>query len=197
MDASKILPWIAVLFGFSGWFKVFLDHLSNKPKITGEIINVVRGQADIGLGQMATFLTYPYLHNLRKNAMHILDYRLRVKVANKWVEVHRFYGIEFVPSMSFTSINGTVIQIPDFAKKLIYKKDEPVEQGVPLHGWLLFAGSLDLYESKISEYELICIDVNKKLHKIRSKPEGMNDLLLAQFAEIQVPKDMRPDVLHL
>ncbi len=192
MDLSKVLPWIAVLFGFSGWFKVFLDHLSNKPKISGEIINVVRGNSDFGTGLVATFLTYPYLHNLRKNAMHILDYRLSVKVDNKWSEVTRVYGIESTPSLTFTSIGGTQIEVTDFSKKLIYKKEAPVQHGVPLHGWLMFVGDLGLYESKISEYKLTCIDVNKKEHVIVSKSDGMNDLLMSQFAEIKIPRDMRP-----
>jgi len=185
VDLSKILPWLALVFGFSGWFKVFLDYLSNKPKIAGQIINVFRGRADLGGGIATTFVTYPYIHNLRKNSMHILDYRLRVEIEGVWIGVERVYGIENAPSFTFETIGGDPVEVPEFSKKLIYKKDAPVQHGVPLHGWLVFAGKIELYEKRITSYELTCIDVNKVEHTIRTKTDHMNDLLMVQFAEIR------------
>ncbi len=184
---------IALLIALSGWGKVLYDYITSKPKIRGRVFQVMRGQMNHpqrSEEQLATFLTYLYLLNTRKNSIHILDYGLEVKIKNNWIRLDRVYGIHNIPNMSFLDPSGQEIKIKNFSENLIYKKSVPVEYGKPLHGWILFVGDASLYTEDISEYRLTCIDAYKKHHVIKTKPKEFENIYLLQdLADISIPKE--------
>lgn len=179
-----------VALGVSGWAKVVIDHYSSKPKFSGQLLNVIRSQMNINGAVQSAFIAYPYIHNLRKNSMHILDYEMSIKVDGKWIELALSYGLEHVRTINFTSPAGNALIIPDFPDKLIHRKEEGVQHGVPLHGFIVFVGDVSLYQVKIDEYKLVCIDVNRKRHTILTKPTEMRDHLMIQFSGMVPPDDM-------
>jgi hypothetical protein len=184
-----------VVFAFSGWFKVYYDHQSSKPKIVGRILNLMGGQflSPVNNKTYMSFLLYPYLLNSRKNSVHILDYEAYIKIKGDraWVRLERGYGMEKLKTFSFASPAGGVIKINGLPRNFIYQKSEPVQQGIPLHGWIPFFIEGVVERDVITDYKLVCIDANSQRHVIKSKATGFVALnLLAQVADIELPPDM-------
>ena len=196
MDFENVLKWVAVATALSGWFKVFLDHLGNKPKLAGRILCVMKGRFKAeNFGEHTSYMVYPYLVNKRKNTVHVLDYEFYVKLKRfgKWQQILRVYGMEALPNCKFTSNSDSLIAIENLGNTLIYRKKEPVQHGVPLHGWIPFFGDMSLFDLNSYRYKLICIDAYGNRHSIVSKgKEGINPYLLMEVAEIKLPSDMLP-----
>ena len=194
MDADGFIKTASVIFAFSGWFKVAYDHQTSKPKVVGKLLNVMSAQATSPTKKNYTFfMLYPYLLNARKNSIHILDYEAFIKVPNKkgWQALNRFYGLDKVSNTTFMSPAGGLIKINGLPSAYIYRKGEPVQQGIPLHGWIPFLGDADLDTVKATEYKLVCIDANSNRHEIVMKTKDIVSLpLLLQIADIELPPDM-------
>ena len=188
-----ILKILGIALAFSGWGKVLLDHRSNKPKIIGRVLNVMRGQMsnpENPTQHLTTFTTYLYLLNARKNLMHILDYEMEVFANGKWVRLKRVYGVHNIKNLNFLDPAGNPIKIERFIENLIYRKGEPAQQGIPLHGWIVFGGEESLYKSDILKYRLTCIDANLKKHKIQTNVKEFQNLyLLQEMAGIRFTND--------
>jgi hypothetical protein len=179
------------LFAFSGWFKVFYDHWSSKPKIGGQVLAVMIGQLESPTHPRVTsYFLYPYLLNSSKSSVHVLDYELSIKYKGSgWVRVKRLYGDLTDPK--FRSSGGGDIVLNDFSKSVIYKKNLPIQYGVPLHGWAPFVGDDELFGKKALAYKLVCIDAYGKRHTIKVNTKHVpNLLLLMEVANISLPPDM-------
>lgn len=186
--------YLTTLIGFvvalSGWAKVFYDYVTSKPKIRGQVFQVMRGQMDDpnNKGQyLEAFIAYLYLVNKRRNTVHIQDYELDVKVKGKWVKLSRVYGIHKVKNF-FGAHAGGSIDIKNFEENLIYRKGKPAEYGQPLHGWIVFVGPATLHDADVLSYRLTCTDAFRKKHCIDTKKEDLGNLLLLQdMADITMP----------
>ncbi|HOX41775.1 MAG TPA: hypothetical protein PK263_06345 [bacterium] len=185
----------AIIVSLSGWGKVLYDYLSSKPKIKGQVFQVMRGQmplSTISEEKMTAFFTYVYLVNRRKNSIHVLDYELEIKIKNVWKKLKRVYGIHRIQDPHFLDPSGKEIQIQNFQENLIYRKAKPVEYGTPLHGWVVFAGNSDLHNADISDFKLTCIDAFQGRHRIKTKSNQLANLALLQdLADIQIPETAR------
>ena len=107
----------AIIVSLSGWGKVLYDYLSSKPKIKGQVFQVMRGQmplSTISEEKMTAFFTYVYLVNRRKNSIHVLDYELEIKIKNVWKKLKRVYGIHRIQDPHFLDPSGKEIQIQNF-----------------------------------------------------------------------------------
>ncbi|MNG24723.1 hypothetical protein D3C84_1094830 [compost metagenome] len=94
--------------------------------------------------------------------------------------------------LSFNDVNGEKITLHKFKSNLIYKKDAPVQHGVPLHGWLVFSGPREIYGKKVEAYRLVCIDAGFKRHTLVIKPgEMFNLMLLQQIADVDAPENYK------
>jgi len=190
MTWDPIIKVLATMFALSGWFKVYYDHLSNKPKITGRLLVSLIGIGEFEGKKYSTFIVYPYLVNARKNVVHVLDYELHAKIPSGWRKLISAYGAHRLKDISFGTASDE-IKIPKFNEDLIYRRKEAVQQGIPLHGWLLFLGDVSLHSTKISSYRLVCIDANLKRHVIVTKVKHLTNLnLVAQVADIEFPRSM-------
>gem|GEM_PF-1550084 len=173
-NLENILKGFGIILALSGWTKVFLDQRSTKPKIKGRVLQVMVGKMindKEKVKTLTTFTTYVYLLNSRRNQMHILDYQMEVKINKQWIQLSRLYSAESLDSLSFSDSDGEPIKIENFNSNLVYKKNEPTRQGVPLHGWIIFCGDSSLYEleENAKAYRLTCIDANLKKHIITTK----------------------------
>lgn len=193
MDAEAILKWVAIAVGFSGWFKVVVDWLANKPKLSGNVLCVMRGVSELNGKKYTTFFLYPYILNSRKNSVHILDYELYIKPTwrSKWSRVDRAYGMEALPSISFTAQDGGKIELGDLKETLIYKKVNPAQHGEPLHGWIPFLADPSYYERKLFRSKLVCIDAYGGRHAIAVKPQREFSIFrLMELAGLKLPASM-------
>lgn len=193
MDLTKyLLPALTVIIALSGWGKVLYDYVETKPKIKGQVFQVMRGQMDdprFPGKQLASFITYLYLVNQRRNTIHVLDYELEIEVQGKWHKLERVYGIHRVPNINFKDPTGQEIKISNFSDNLIYRKASPVGYGSPLHGWIVFAGDLQFHSAEISKYKLTCIDAFTGRHEIVTTSGKLANLYLLQdLADVQIPK---------
>lgn len=188
-DMDFYLKVVLAVLALSGWIKIFYDHQATKPKVTGRVMNVLRGGHESGaFSSRATFAMYVYLLNSRKNSVHVLDYGVRVKIDGKWIGLDRVYGIEKCREASFSDNSGKKIVVTDFGSNFVYMKNEAVQYGVPMHGWIMFSGPGSFLDKKVDEYELTCVDAYGVRHKITTKYEDMVHLaLLSQIAGIQIP----------
>ncbi len=190
MTWDAMIKAAAALFAFSGWFKVYYDHISSKPKIAGRLLTSMNGKMDVKGRQYSSFVVYPYLVNARKNIVHILDYKLSIKLEDGWHVLTPTYGFHKVENFNFGSSNGE-IKISDFSKSLIYTKKDGVQQGIPLHGWLIFLGDEGFYGKAVISYKLICVDANLVEHEVLTKTKQLQPLpLVAQIANIEFPEGM-------
>ncbi|MGF6127206.1 hypothetical protein QF019_002415 [Pseudomonas frederiksbergensis] len=196
MDVDFVVKAAGVIFALSGWFKVAYDHQANKPKIVGKLLNFLCGEFISPSNKKYTvFMMYPYLLNARKNSVHILDYEAYIKTPKlkKWQKISRFYGLERVQELIFNSAGGGLIRINDLPAGYIYKKEGPVQQGIPLHGWVPFLADGDLDAMNATHFKLVCIDANSKKHTVIQKTDDLIPLpLLMQIANIELPPDMMP-----
>ena len=182
---------IALIFAFSGWGKIIYEWQTSKPKIKGKIFNVMTGSSGPPVYQeeMTVFLPYLYLTNARKNTVHILDYILELDRGHGYERVKRVYGAHTVPNWTFGS-GIEQIRIDDFPNKLITVNAEPVQYGVPLHGWLLFASEKSQEEfENVKRWKITCIDAFDNNHEIVTCREQFPPLYLLQdIAGIKIPK---------
>lgn len=195
MTTEDYIKIASVVFAFSGWFKVYYDHQSSKPKVIGRILNVMIGtlKSPNNGHVYQVFFMYPYLLNSRKNSIHILDFEARIKIkgVRGWTRLERGYGMENLRNLTFTSQGGGLIKINGLPDAFIYKKAEPVQQGIPLHGWLPFLSETIIDNEAIIEYMLICTDANSRRHVLKTKAKDFAAIyLLAQIASIDLPSDM-------
>lgn len=196
MDSDSYIKLASVIFAFSGWFKVVYDHQASKPKVVGKVLNFLCGVVESPTKRKYTaFMMYPYLLNARKNSVHILDYEAYIKLpgSRKWRRINRFYGLDRAESVQFFSQGGGVIKINDLPASYIYKKEGPVQQGIPLHGWVPFLADGELDATNATHFKLVCIDANSTRHTIIQKTADVVPIpLLIQIANIDVPPDMMP-----
>jgi hypothetical protein len=181
---------VTLVIALSGWAKVLYDYVASRPKIRGQVFQVMRGQMDDPNNKgkhFEAFIVYLYLVNKRRNTIHILDYELDIKVNRKWINLARVYGIHNVRN-SFGALGGGSIEIRHFEENLIYRKNKPAEYGQPLHGWIVFVGPKDLSSADVLGYRLTCIDAFRKKHQINTKKDELEPLhLLQDMVEINIP----------
>jgi len=172
----QIILWIITsLIALSGWGTLLYQHIENSPKIEGSILFVLKGQLSEP-EEMTVFLIYPYLTNMRKGEVHILDYELEVDFGNGFEKLNRFYGVDNVENWFFFDSQNREITIPNLKDQLIYKKDTLAKFGTPLHGFILFGGEPSLLNKEVKEYRLTCIDAFGKKHVIISRPQDIKGL---------------------
>lgn len=186
---------IGLALALSGWAKVAYDLLTASPKVRGRILNIMRGQMQDPRqpsASLTAFTSYLYLVNERKNVVHLLDYELEVKVDKQWSRLERVYGLHTVENLAFNAPDGEPVTISSFSDNLIYRKNQPVEFGKPLHGWIMFAGTASLHQADIACYRLTCIDAFDKRHVFQRAPKDFGNLnLLQEIAGISLPKSAR------
>jgi hypothetical protein len=170
----------------SGWTTFGYQIITSKPKINGQIFNVIIGQIDNldNSGEKLTsFLVYLYLTNERKNSVHILDYELEVDTGSGFEKLLRVYGVQNTPNWSFSSETNQ-IEIPDFNKKLIYAENKPVEYGAPLCGFVVFASKnpQNSYIDSLgtNKYRVTIIDAFQEKHVIIASADKFPNLFLLQ-----------------
>lgn len=188
-----IIKWLTLILASSGWIKVWYDHLGNKPKISGNILCIIEGQFRLYGEARTSYMFYPYLINLRKNSVHVLDYELHVKPSrfSRWEILDRSFGIEKAVGLDFTAKDGESIGFNKLAENMIYKKGLPVEQGWPLHGWLHFLGDIKHRGRTMHKYKLTCIDAYGNKHFISIPGDKkFNPLLLMEVADMTLPISM-------
>ncbi|MBN2412032.1 hypothetical protein JXQ31_10105 [candidate division KSB1 bacterium] len=173
---------IAVFVALSGWATLFYNFYTNKPKIKGQILNLMTSEWDNPQFQKpkrAIFL-YIYLINVRKNPVNILDYELEIDLGNGYERVIRVYGAQNMEQPTFKS-NEHEIKIPNLNEKIIYKKDSLLTYGLPLHGFALFATDRSQKElEKIIKLKLTCIDAFNNRHIIKSSPKQFSNIIFLQ-----------------
>lgn len=194
-DTPLWIQGLGMIVALSGWGKVLYDHITGRPRIRARVFQVMRGQfrrpanANITL---ASFVTYLYLVNTRRNSIHVLDYELEVEVGGEWERLDRVYGVHNIVNLGFLAPDGTEIQIEDFRNNLIYRKNVPVEYGKPLHGWIVFAGREALYQAQVTRYRVICVDAYRKRHVFETSSEQFENIFLLQdMAGIAIPDSAR------
>jgi hypothetical protein len=191
MTTPLWLQVLGLLLTLSGWGKVVFDYVTGTPRVRGRVFNVMRGQMQNPAKmdkQLASFVTYLYLVNTRRNSVHLLDFEMEIEVEGKWTRLHRMYGVHNIQSLSFLAKGGGEVKIEKFAENLIYRKNVPVEYGKPLHGWIVFAGDAALYDANTTRYRITCIDAFRKKHRFDTKPEQFENLYLLQdMAGIHIP----------
>lgn len=195
MKSETILSGIGVIVALSGWFKVYIDHLANRPKLAGRILLVFKGNIEINGTQYTSCFLYPYIVNLRKNEAHILDYELyyKKKWYSRWTRVKRGYGFAKTENLKFSSNQGEPITINRFRENLIFNKGGIAKHGIPLHGWIPFLGEKNLYQINEYKHKLVCIDAFGRRHSIiQSRDRQVSLYLVMEIAEISLPQHMFP-----
>ncbi|MGB5945325.1 hypothetical protein [Paenisporosarcina sp.] len=188
MDAKLIVAIIGVIFGISGWTTFFYNHITHIPKIKGRIFSPIVGQIKIEK-DYRTFLFYLYLTNNRKTALRVLDYEMELKFTDGTTEkLERFYG-NGIYNFTFSTINNNAFN-PKLKETLIYNKQHPIDQKEPLHGFVLFGGSLDSFDKDIETYKLTLLDVFGKTHNIieSNMDKKINLNLLSDLAGFDIPQ---------
>jgi hypothetical protein len=190
--------WIqltGLALALSGWTKVIYDLTTSKPRVSGRIMNIMRGQArmlEIEDQVFTSFTAYLYVVNTRKSSIHLLDYALEARVGKKWVKLGRWYALHNLKELTFYAPDGAPIVIERFSDHLIYRKDQAAEYGKPLHGWAIFLGPADLHMADIAEYRLRCIDAFANTHTIKNVPSEFADIaLLEELTPIRIPASAR------
>jgi len=192
MEVSTTILIISILVAFAGWAKFFYDLLTSSPKISGKIFYVWIGETaspDKPPENFTTFFVYLYLINKRKNSVHILDYELEVDWGSGFERLLRFLGIQNKKEWRFKN-QTHLFEIPDFNQKLIYSPSRPVEYGIPLHGWVVFASEKPKHsffeKGGVRKYKVTAIDAFQKRHRIICSPDKfVNISLLLDIAGIK------------
>ena len=181
---------IATIGALSGWGGIFYNWFTSTPKIDGRILGLMTGEwmtPQFKEPKTGIFV-YLYLVNRRKNPVHILDYELQFDVGNGYEKALRVYGTRNMPQPSFGSETQD-ITIPNFSEKLIYSKNNPIEYGVPLHGFAFFGTDKPHKDimNKIKRIKIICVDAFNNTHEIFYKEkQPLNLYLLQDIANIDV-----------
>lgn len=174
----------------SGWVAFLYQYYSDRPKIRGKILQVMRGTTpnpQQPSERLTVFTLFLYLTNMRKNAIHISDYILEVETEMGFERMKIVYGLGG-KEVHFEYGTGGEVQIPDFTKGLIYKQSKPVEFGVPFYGYLPFVGDIKYYKADIKRYRITCVDVFGHQHKITTQPKDFVNLFyLQEVFGIKIP----------
>jgi len=194
MEYDFYVKVITIILALSGWFKVAYDHWTSKPRISGRILTVIRGGGQHSTGvNMSIFFVYAYILNTRKNAVHILDYKLSVRRPGsiRWHTLTRAYGMEKIKSMSFTHVTGEAFSLGDFSQNLIYMKKSPAQYGIPLHGWVPFVSTPERGQWEKLRFKLECTDAYGKNHVIKDNDKDfISNMLLVEMAGVEFPDSM-------
>ncbi|MDN4086231.1 hypothetical protein, partial [Paenibacillus polymyxa] len=196
MDAKLTIAIVSSIFGISGWATFLYNHITHIPNIKGRIFSPIMGRTQIVQNgenkDLTTCLFYLYLTNKRKTAVRPLDFEMEITFTDGTSEkLQRFYG-NGIYEFTFTWINNEIIN-PNLRENLIYKKPQAIEPKEPLHGFVLFGGSKDLYErnnrEEIATYRLTVIDVFGGRHLIQESnmDQKVNLYLLSDLANFELP----------
>jgi hypothetical protein len=137
---------------------------------------------------LTTFNVYLYLTNRRKNTVHILDYELEIDVGTGYEKMERVWGANTIPNWTFTSKTHTM-EITNYPEKLITAQAKPIEHGIPLHGFVLFATEKPqhLFLDQVKRYRITCIDAYQNKHILTSRPDQLQNInLLQELAGIKL-----------
>lgn len=176
---------ITSILAFSGWASLFYNWYTSAPKINGQVLGLlISPQLQDPAFTKTGIVVYLYLVNERKYPTHILDYELEFDLGQGYEKAMRLYSITHmvVPSIRIDQDNLT---IPNFTEKIIYLKNQPVEYGVPLHGFAVFVTDrpyADVQNDKIKRIRVTCIDAFKNRHVITSYNGPFNSSLLRDIA---------------
>ncbi|WP_445673382.1 hypothetical protein ACUDA6_27020 [Pseudomonas ceruminis] len=193
MEVDTTIKLAGVVLALSGWTKVYLDHIGNRPKFVGRILGVLKGQLHYKGQTYTSLLLYPYITNARKNEVHILEYELfyKEKWYSSWKRAARAYGLENHVDISSTSIGGEKLSFGKLKEKLIYSEGGIVKHGVPLHGWIPFLGPSDFYTINAHKYKLILTDAFGKKHSLALvKNKGVSPHILMELSTMPLPEHM-------
>ncbi|MEW6614535.1 MAG: hypothetical protein AB1401_03550 [Thermodesulfobacteriota bacterium] len=183
MESKIVIYIITTIVALSGWITLLYNWFTSTPKIKGKILNIMTGEWHTPQFRTpkTSLFVYLYLTNKRKNPVHILDYELEFDISNGYEKALRVYGTQNIDQPSFHS-DIQEITIPDFKNKVIYSKNNPIEYGIPLHGFALFATDKphsDLI-NKIKKLKITCTDAFGVNHIIKAKPKNFTNLYLLQ-----------------
>lgn len=193
-EPSISLPWdiiiaaLSALFALSGWLTVLYTFISDRPKLNCKVFGSIQGNVTFHEKNYTSFITYLYVTNRRRNAIHILDCEMEVEIDRKFVKLDRVYGTQNVQNYTLTDTRGQIITIPDIHQKWLFTKQKPVEFGTPLHSFVMFVGDVALYQKKLTRYRVTLIDAFYRRHMFNTKKEELPNLyLLADVAGIILP----------
>jgi len=182
---------IATVATISGWVAFIYQYLSDRPKIKGKILQVMRGvfpNPEQPSEKLTSFVLFLYLTNARKNAIHLSDYILEIDTGNGFERMKIVRGITN-QTVHFEYGQDGEVQIPDFNKGLIYKQSKPIGFGVPFYGYLMFGGDFKYFKADIRRYRITCVDVFDHKHKITTESKKFVDLFyLQEVFGIKIPK---------
>lgn len=192
MPLESVLALVsATLATISGWVAFTYQYFSDRPKVRGKILQVMRGtfqNPEQQSEKLTSFILFLYLTNRRKNAIHLSDYILEIDTGNGFERMKIIRGLN-TQHVHFAYWQGGEVQIPDFNKGLIYKQSKPVEFGVPFYGYLAFGGDFKYYKADIRRYRITCVDVFDHKHKITTEPKKFVDLFyLQEIFGIKIPE---------
>lgn len=199
MDYESLIAWLVIFIGgIAGWVKFIWERISIIPKIKGQIINVIisigkprdpRDQSRV----LTFFHVYLYFTNTRRSKVHILDYELEVDTGNGYERMKRGYGAQYSQAtMDFEDKQGVKYEISDYPQKVLYVQTNPIEYGIPLHGFVLFASEKPKSKfNNVKRYKVTCVDAFKRRHKITSSPDKFPPFL--QFQDLAGIKRITPD----
>lgn len=184
MNTESLLRLILIATALSGWGKFIYERLTSKPKIKGEIFNVIIAQSQFKSAPnkiLTLFNVYLYLTNTRKNTVWIRDYELEVDTGSGYEKMKRVYQILKTQHWDFMGKTHD-FDIPDYPEKLIYAQGKLLEYGKPLHGFVLFSSEdpMSKFNDKIKSYKVTCIDAFSKRHVITSSPDSFPNFYLWQ-----------------
>src|SRR4030043_2100980 len=121
MSASLAETVLTLIIGavgtISGWAAYAYTYLSDKPKVKGKILQVMKGNMQNPMQpseRLTSFILFLYLTNGRKNAIHLSNYILEIDVGNGFEQVKMLRGISDNLNIHFSYSKGGEIQIPDF-----------------------------------------------------------------------------------
>jgi hypothetical protein len=176
MDPKTTIMIISLFVGISGWATFLYNHFSYKPKLIGQVFQVVKGEFSLNDGRKFTsFLTYFYLSNKGRNPVHINDIQLEVKINDKYTKLERVYGLHET-NLSFINVEGNVMGIKEIEKHLLYSHKDPVKYGEPYPGFVFFAGSRDLYSERVEFYKATITDIFGNTHIINTASENLGNI---------------------
>lgn len=181
-----IVTWGLAL---SGWGKIIYDHMLAKPKISGRILAVEPGVLKLGGGEHPPawcFAIYAHFVNSGKNAAHIIDVELSINFkCLGWKRITKVYGaFGGLPINKVQDGRPVTLNITD--ETLLYKGATGMQFGVLLHGWVIFAGNLDLEGREVLAYRLTCVDVFGGRHVTTiDSVEELNPYILNELADVK------------
>jgi hypothetical protein len=167
-----------------------VQNYMNRPKIRGSVFSVLRGEwvnPERGLDK-AVFWPYVSLTNYHQNAIYPLDYEFEADFGEGYVKLARIYGdwSKVLPEfLWFTGQDGEKFKMQNLGKHLLYKNTKPIQYGDFIHGFVMFAGDLDLRRREIIRAKFTCIDFFRKRHTIKvERMEYLNFNLFSELLEI-------------